>query len=56
MTEDELRERAKIWQDRAASTLDSRQREANLKLAGEYTAMADSVAALKRRDLDACRL
>lgn len=50
MTEDELRQRARVWRDRAADSRDARERASSEQLAREYEAMAERLAALKRRD------
>jgi len=50
VTEDELRQRARVWRDRAAAARDERDRTSSEQLAQEYEAMAERLAALKRRD------
>ncbi len=52
MTEDELRQRAQVWRDRAVAARDERERASCLQLAEEYEAMADRLAALHLRDPD----
>lgn len=53
MTEDELRQRARIWRDRAAASHHARERAPCEQLAEEYEAMAERLAALRRRDPEA---
>lgn len=52
MTEDELRQRAQVWRDRVVAAVDARERASCTKLAEEYEAMAERLAALHRRDPD----
>lgn len=44
MDERTLRERAALWRRRAAAAIESRQREANARIAEQYEAMAANLA------------